>query len=49
MPIGTVCFYHRAGGFGVIRPDLGGADAFVHSSAVQASGLESLCAASRVT
>jgi len=48
MPIGTVCFYNVPGGFGVIRPDRGGADAFVHSSAVAASGLASLRAELRV-
>jgi len=42
MPLGTVCFYNIRGGFGVIRPDRGGADAFVHSSAVAASGLSHL-------
>ncbi len=42
MPIGTVCFYNHASGFGVIRPDRGGNDAFVHSSAVEASGLATL-------
>lgn len=46
--IGTVCFYNRAGGFGVIRPDRGGKDAFVHSSAVEASGLACLAAQLRV-
>lgn len=42
MPSGTVCFYNVRSGFGVIRPDLGGPDAFVHSSAVAASGLAGL-------
>jgi len=45
---GTVCFYNRVGGFGVIRPDRGGKDAFVHSSAVEASGLACLAAQLRV-
>jgi len=48
MPIGTVCFYHCTGGFGVIRPDVGGKDAFVHSSAVEASGLVGLTPELRV-
>ena len=42
MPSGTVCFYNLRGGFGVIRPDRGGPDAFVHCSAVAASGLAGL-------
>ncbi len=48
MPIGTVCFYNHASGFGVIRPDSGGIDAFVHSSAVEASGLATLAMEVRV-
>ncbi len=42
MEIGTVCFYNVRAGFGVIRPDGGGVDAFVHASAVEASGLTHL-------
>jgi len=42
MPVGTVAFYNVLGGFGVIRPDNGGPDVFVHSSAVDASGLAGL-------
>ncbi|HVJ01873.1 MAG TPA: cold shock domain-containing protein [Sphingomonas sp.] len=42
MPSGTVCFYNARAGFGVIRPDRGGPDVFVHSSAVAASGLAGL-------
>lgn len=48
MPVGTVAFYNARGGFGVIRPDHGGPDAFVHSSAVEASGLTGLSPALRV-
>lgn len=46
---GTVCFYHKAGGFGVIRPDRGGEDAFVHASAVRLAGLDRLEPDQRVT
>jgi CspA family cold shock protein len=42
MPLGTVCFYNIRSGFGVIRPDRGGPDAFVHASAVAASHLPHL-------
>lgn len=49
MLSGTVFFYHAAGGFGVIRPDRGGDDAFVHVSALAASGLDRLESRQRVT
>jgi CspA family cold shock protein len=49
MLSGTVFFYHTAGGFGVIQPDRGGDDAFVHASALAASGLDRLESRQRVT
>jgi CspA family cold shock protein len=42
MPIGTVKFFNDAKGFGFIQPDTGEADAFVHISAVERSGMQTL-------
>ena len=39
---GLVKFFNTEKGFGFIKPDNGGADIFVHISAVQASGLTGL-------
>ena len=39
---GTVKFFNTEKGFGFIKPDNGGADIFVHISAVQSSGLTGL-------
>lgn len=42
MPTGTVKWFNTTKGYGFIAPDEGGKDIFVHISAVQRAGLESL-------
>ena len=42
MPNGTVKWFNPAKGFGFIQPDGGGADVFVHISAVERAGLSTL-------
>jgi CspA family cold shock protein len=49
MTEGTVKFFNETKGFGFITPDNGGADAFVHISAVEASGLRTLANNQRVS
>jgi cold shock protein len=42
MATGTVKWFNTQKGYGFIQPDEGGADVFVHISAVQTSGLPGL-------
>jgi CspA family cold shock protein len=42
MATGTVKWFNEQKGYGFIQPDEGGADIFVHISAVERSGLGSL-------
>ena len=49
MPIGTVKFFNADKGYGFIQPEDGGADSFVHITAVQAAGLKGLNDGQRVT
>ncbi len=42
MNTGTVKWFNAAKGFGFIQPDNGGADAFVHISAVERAGMQSI-------
>ena len=49
MTIGTVKFFNTSKGFGFISPEGGGKDVFVHVSAVQAAGLQTLNEGQRVS
>ncbi|CAM3196883.1 MULTISPECIES: cold-shock protein [Asticcacaulis] len=42
MATGTVKWFNPTKGFGFIQPDTGGADVFVHISAVERAGLRTL-------
>ncbi|MCT8996992.1 cold-shock protein [Chelativorans intermedius] len=42
MNTGTVKFFNATRGFGFIQPDSGGADVFVHISAVERAGLRTI-------
>jgi cold shock protein len=42
MPIGTVKFFNQSKGYGFIQPEDGGQDAFVHITAVERAGMQTL-------
>jgi CspA family cold shock protein len=48
MPVGTVKFFNSDKGYGFIAPDDGTNDSFVHISAVERSGLQTLLKDQRV-
>ena len=49
MPTGTVKWFNAQKGFGFIQPEGGGADVFVHISAVERSGIGNLTENQKVT
>ncbi len=48
MAIGTVKFFDATRGFGFIRPEDGAKDVFVHKSAVEGAGMQTLTEGQRV-
>lgn len=49
MAIGTVKWFNAVKGFGFIAPEDGSKDAFVHISAVERAGLDSLSEGQKVS
>ncbi len=49
MTIGTVKFYNANKGFGFISPEDGAKDVFVHATALEAAGMNSLSEGQRVS
>lgn len=49
MATGTVKWFNATKGFGFIQPDGGGADVFVHISAVERAGLRGLADGQKVS
>jgi CspA family cold shock protein len=49
MAIGTVKWFNSMKGFGFIQPEGGGADVFVHISAVERAGMRGLVEGQRIS
>ena len=49
MSVGTVKWFNATKGYGFIEPEDGGADVFVHITAVQASGMDGLAEGQKVS
>ena len=48
MATGTVKWFNSTKGFGFIQPDAGGADVFVHISAVERAGMRDLAEGQKI-
>ncbi len=48
MNVGTVKWFNATKGFGFIQPDKGGPDVFVHISAVERAGMQSLAEGQKI-
>ncbi|MBI3917785.1 MAG: cold-shock protein [Betaproteobacteria bacterium] len=48
MPSGTVKWFNKTKGFGFIQPDDGSKDVFVHISAVDRAGLDTLAEGQKI-
>ncbi len=48
MTTGTVKWFNATKGFGFIQPDNGGADVFVHISAVERAGMQTLAEGQKI-
>jgi CspA family cold shock protein len=49
MTTGTVKFFNTTKGYGFISPETGGSDVFVHISAVERSGMNTLVEGQKVS
>ncbi|MFH1793167.1 MAG: cold-shock protein [Pseudomonadota bacterium] len=49
MTTGTVKFFNSTKGFGFITPDTGGADVFVHISAVERAGMRTIAEGQKIS
>lgn len=49
MATGTVKWFNESKGFGFVAPDDGGADVFVHFSAIQGAGFRTLTEGQKVS
>jgi CspA family cold shock protein len=49
MPVGTVKWFNSTKGYGFIQPEGGGADVFVHISAVERAGMRTLSEGQKVS
>jgi CspA family cold shock protein len=49
MATGTVKWFNSTKGFGFIQPDAGGADVFVHISAVERAGMRDLAEGQKIS